>query len=179
MEEISFAGLKMALKKRRIKANYGFDPRLGKYHLTACTRCYEIFTPKQAQESNMKCSCGGIIKKGVNYRISEISTWKRPHHPYHRPPYIHIMPLAEIISLKFSKGVTTKFVQDIWENLINNLGSEIDVMIRVPIEDIKEISPEMAPVIQAFRDKTLVIVPGGGGKYGEIKFPENNLDNYI
>ena len=179
VEDISFTGLKNALKKKRIKANYGFDPRLGKYHLTACSRCYEIFSPKEAQEANMKCSCGGTIKKGVDYRISEIATWKRPHHPYHRPPYIHIMPLAEIISLAFSKGVTTKFVQGIWENLVNNLGSEIDVMIRVPLEDIEIVSPEMAPVIQAFRDKTLVIIPGGGGKYGEIKFPEHNLDNYI
>ncbi|MDP1552021.1 MAG: TIGR00375 family protein [Methanobacteriaceae archaeon] len=179
MEDVSFTSLKSALKKKKIKANYGFDPRLGKYHLTACTRCYKSFDPEKARNSKMRCSCGGIIKKGADYRISEIASWKKPHHPYHRPPYIHIMPLADIISLTYSKGVTTKFVQGIWENLVNNLGSEIDVMIRVPLDDIKEISPDMAFALNAFREKTLILVPGGGGKYGEIKFPENSLDTYM
>jgi len=179
MDDISFTALKKALQKKTIKANYGFDPRMGKYHLTACTRCYEIYDPQDALERNRKCSCGGTIKKGVDFRISEIATWKEPHHPEHRPPYIHILPLAEIISLKYSKGVTTKFVQTIWEALVQNFDSEIDVLLNAPLDQIKEIDSGMAPVIQAFRDKTLVMIPGGGGKYGEIQFPENNLDAFL
>ncbi|MCK9151002.1 TIGR00375 family protein [Methanobacterium alcaliphilum] len=179
MEDISFNSLKKALHNRTIKANYGFDPNMGKYHMTACTRCYEIYDPQEALNTKMKCSCGGTIKKGVDFRISEIADWKSPHHPSHRPPYIHILPLAEMISLKYSKGVTTKFVQGIWELLVNEYDSEIDVILNAPLVEIKDIDSGMVSVIQAFREKTLIIVPGGGGKYGEIRFPENNLDNYF
>lgn len=180
VEDISFSSLKNTLKRKKIKANYGMDPRLGKYHLTACTKCYQIFNPKKALELKMKCpECKGTIKKGVDYRISEIATWNKPHHPYHRPPYIHILPLAEIIALTYSRGVTTKGVQSIWELLVQEFGNEIEVMINAPMDEIKNIDKEISPAIQAFRDKTLIMVPGGGGKYGEIKFPENNLDKYL
>ncbi len=64
----------------------------------------------------MKCPCGSTIKKGVDYRVEELATWNEPQHLNHRPPYIHIIPLAEIISLTYSKGVTTKFVQRKWQN---------------------------------------------------------------
>lgn len=180
LEDVSFSALKSTLKRKKIKANYGMDPRMGKYHLTACTRCYQIFDPKKAAEMKMKCLvCKGTIKKGVDYRISEIATWNKPHHPYHRPPYIHILPLAEIIAMTYSKGVTTKFVQNIWGVLVQEFGNEIEVLINTPIEEIKMIDKDIAPSIQAFRDKTLIMEPGGGGKYGKIKFPQSNLDEYL
>ena len=46
----------------------------------------------------MKCSCGGTIKKGVDFRISEIADYDEPKHPDFRPKYVHLMPLAELIS---------------------------------------------------------------------------------
>lgn len=180
MDEISFSTLKNIFKRKKIKANYGMDPRLGKYHLTACSKCYHTINPKKAIEMKMKCpECNKIIKKGVDYRISEIATWNKPHHPYHRPPYIHILPLAEIIAMTYSKGVTTKYVQGIWEVLIQEFGNEIEVMINTSLDEIKSIDKKIAHSIEAFRNKTLIMVPGGGGKYGEIKFPEKNLDKYF
>ena len=38
--------------------------------------------------------------------------------------------------------------------------------------DISKIDNEVAIGIEAFRNRTLNIVPGGGGKYGEISFAE-------
>lgn len=180
VQKISFQGLKDTIQNRRITANYGFDPRLGKYHQTACIRCYQHFYSEEAVKMNMKCVCGGNIKKGVDYRVEELATWKEPHHPPHRPPYIYILPLAEIISLTYSKGVTTVFVQKIWRELVQKFGDEITVLIYTPIEELIEIDPQLARRIQAFRDKTLQIKIGGGGKYGEIIFEENStLDSYL
>jgi uncharacterized protein (TIGR00375 family) len=180
VKKISFPELKDAILKRKITANYGFDPRLGKYHQTACTRCYQNFSPEEAIKLNMNCTCGGKIKKGVDYRVQELATWNEPHHPSHRPPYIHILPLAEIISLTYSKGVTSLFVQKIWRELIQKFGDEISVLIYAPIEEVIGIDPQLARRIQAFRDKTLQIKIGGGGKYGEIIFDENStLDSYL
>ena len=121
----------------------------------------------------MKCSCGGRIKKGVDFRISEIADYKEPKHPAHRPPYVHLMPLAEVIGMVYDKGVTTKTVQGIWQKLIDAFGPEIDVLINTPLEDISKIDRKTAIGIEGFRNKTLNVVPGGGGKYGEISFSED------
>ncbi|NYB51739.1 MAG: TIGR00375 family protein [Methanobacteriaceae archaeon] len=174
VKNISFPALARAIADKKITANYGFDPRLGKYHHTACTKCYQHFHPEEAINMKMKCPCGGTIKKGVDYRVEELATWDEPHHPSHRPPYIHIMPLAEIISLTYSKGVTTKFVQKKWQELILKFGDEISVLIDAPMKQLVEIDPELARRIRAFRDKTLQIKVGGGGKYGEILFNEKS-----
>ena len=40
----------------------------------------------------------------------------------------------------------------------------------VDIDDIKKIDSLIASGIEGFRNKTLNITPGGGGKYGEISF---------
>lgn len=170
LEDMSYTSIKKAIKKKDIKANYGMLPNLGKYHMTACTKCYKLVDPILARENKMKCSCGGTIKKGVDFRISEIADFKNPKHPDFRPPYIHLMPLAELISLVYDKGVTTKTVQRKWQSLIDNFGTEIDVLINAPLEDIKKEDSKISLAIEGFRNKTLQVTPGGGGKYGEISF---------
>ena len=156
--------------------------------MTACTKCYKLVDPIAAKENKMKCSCGGRIKKGVDYRIYEISDYSKPSHPNHRPPYIHLMPLAELIATVYDKGVTTKTVQGKWQKLIDEFNTEIDVLINASISDIEKIDSNVSGAIEAFRNKTIDVIPGGGGKYGEILFdkapkkPENKkivtLDNF-
>lgn len=170
IDNLTFKGVSRAILDKKIKANYGFDPRLGKYLKTGCSRCYQIYDIEEALNLKMRCPCGGMIKKGVDYRIYELSTWDEPHHPEHRPPYIHILPLAEILSLIYGKGVTTVFVQKIWKELVQKLGTEIDVLIHASLEGIEKVDPKLNSAIQAFRDNTLQIRPGGGGKYGKIIF---------
>ena len=129
----------------------------------------------------MRCSCGGRIKKGVDFRISEIADYDKPKHPDHRPPYIHLMPLAEIISMAYDKGVTTKKVQGKWQSLIDAFGPEIEVLLNTPLEEIAKIDDEIPQAISAFRNRTINVVPGGGGKYGEISFnkelPEREVES--
>ena len=170
LKDISFSSIKYAIKHSNIKANYGLVPNLGKYHMTACTKCFKLVEPEIARKNKMKCECGGRIKKGVDYRISEISDFNEAKHPDFRPPYVHLMPLAELISTVYDKGVTTKTVQNIWQNLIDNFGNEINVLIDVDLNDVIKIDLKIGEAIKAFRNNTIDIVPGGGGKYGEIKF---------
>lgn len=185
LEDISYSSIKKAFKHRDVKANYGLVPNLGKYHMTACTKCHKLIDPAVARENKMKCSCGGTIKKGVDYRISEIADSTDPVHPEFRPDYVHLMPLAEIISAVYGKGVTTKYVQGIWQKLIDNFKTEIDVLINVSLDDIKRVDSEVSRAIGSFRNKTIDVVPGGGGQYGQILFKKEikkpkvvTLDNF-
>ncbi|MEE1129981.1 MAG: TIGR00375 family protein [Methanobrevibacter sp.] len=174
LEDISYSSIKNSIKNKKIKANYGLVPNLGKYHMTACTKCYKIINPEIARENKMKCECGGRIKKGVDFRISEIADYDKPKHPNFRPKYVHLMPLAELIATVLDKGVTTKTVQNRWQKLINAFGTEIDVLINVPLDEIRKIDFTIAQIIESFRNGDIDVVPGGGGQYGKILF-----DNFV
>jgi uncharacterized protein (TIGR00375 family) len=185
LADISYTSIKKAIENRDVKANYGLVPNLGKYHMTACTKCFKLVDPLIAREKKMKCECGGRIKKGVDYRISEIADFTQPRHPDFRPKYVHLMPLAEIISAVYDKGVTTKFVQGIWQKLIDNFQTEINVLINVNLDEIKRIDSSVSAAIESFRNNTVNIVPGGGGKYGQLSFEKEvekskvvTLDNF-
>jgi uncharacterized protein (TIGR00375 family) len=185
LEDISYSSIKKAIKNKDVKANYGLVPNLGKYHMTACTKCFKLIDPATARGNRMKCSCGGTIKKGVDFRISEIADLDEPVHPNFRPDYVHLMPLAEIIVSVHGKGVTTKTVQGIWQKLIDNFKTEIDVLINVSLEDIRKIDSDVCLAIESFRNNTIDIIPGGGGKYGQILFKKEvkkpklmTLDNF-
>ena len=107
-------------------------------------------------------------KKGVKDRIGDIAKWNEPHHPEFRPQYTHILPLAEIISLVHGKGITTVYVQKIWKELVQKFGSEIQVLIYAPLDEIARTESKLAEVIKSFRKNTLNIQPGSGGHYGQI-----------
>jgi len=168
IKEWTYDAFKEAIRSKKVVGNYGFDPRLGKYHETGCVRCYKIFSIEEAKKLKMRCPCGGLIKKGVKNRVGDIAEWDEPHHPEFRPQYTHIIPLAEIISLVHGKGITTVFVQKIWKELVQTFGSEIGVLIYTPISEISKTNSKLADVIRSFRDNTLKIQPGAGGMYGKI-----------
>jgi PHP family Zn ribbon phosphoesterase len=65
-------------------------------------------------------------------------------------------------------------VQRKWQELILKWGDEISVLIDAPMNELTEIDPELARRIRAFRNKTLQIKVGGGGKYGELVFNEED-----
>jgi PHP family Zn ribbon phosphoesterase len=93
--------------------------------------------------------------------------------------------------LVYNKGVTTVYVQKIWKELVQKFGNEISVLIYTPLDELKNNYPELISVIEAFRNKTLQIQSGGGGRYGKILLvndndedskndtTDNTLDNYF
>ncbi len=168
LKKMTYNAFKDAIKHKKVVGNYGFDPRLGKYYETGCIRCYEAFSIEEARKQKMRCSCGGLIKIGVKDRISDLSKWELAHHPNFRPDYTPILPLAEIISLIYGKGITSVFIQKIWRQMVTEFGSEIAILINTPLEEISKIDSKLADVIGSFRYKTLKIQPGRGGMYGKI-----------
>ena len=170
LKDLSFKSLCFSIKNNDILENYGFDPRMGKYHETGCIDCHRIYNIHDAVECDMKCSCGGRIKKGVKGRIQELASFDKPHHPSHRPHYQYLLPLAELLSTVHDKGVTTKYVQTRYDRLLDLFGNEIDVLLNTPIEKIATVDMLLANVIKSYRDNTLDVIPGRGGQYGEVNY---------
>ncbi|WP_461435850.1 TIGR00375 family protein [Methanosphaera sp.] len=173
LSELSFKAIKKAIGSDKILENYGINPRMGKYHETGCIKCYKLYDIKDALNNNMKCSCGGQIKKGVKSRIDELSTLAEGKHPKNRPHYQYVLPLAELLSTVHDKGVTTKYVQTRYNQLIEEFSNEIDVLINIPVEKIAIIDKKLASIIQAYRTNNLDVIPGRGGQYGTVNYKKS------
>jgi uncharacterized protein (TIGR00375 family) len=160
---------------RKISLNVGFDPRLGKYHRTACSRCFKQFEFEEAKRLSWKCdACGGWVKKGVVDRVNELADFPEPKHPPHRPPYLKIAPLAEVVALAIGDpDPHSTQVRDVWQKLVRRFGSEISALIDAPADSLLEtVGPRVAAVVNAFREGSLRVQAGGGGKYGHLELPE-------
>ncbi|MFZ3170091.1 MAG: TIGR00375 family protein [Candidatus Methanoperedens sp.] len=173
MQDISFDELKMAIireKGRKPVLNVGMPPEEGKYNESACIRCFTHYTIRESVMKSWKCSCGGTIKKGVKDRVNELASFDEPQYPDHRPPYIHIIPLSEIIAKALGVGPNTKGVQSVWNALIDQYGSEVAVLIDADIKN-SEVDARVISAIIAFREGKVKVNPGGGGQYGSVELP--------
>lgn len=110
---------------------------------------------------------------GVFDRIGQIADYKEPKHPPHRPPYLDIVPLVEMLRVLYKvKSVNAKTVINEYEKLIKKYGSEFKILTD---DDIlpqlkREGYQNLADLIAAFKNKSITFIPGGGGIYGEISF---------
>lgn len=172
MKKPSFSELKNALEARdekKIVLNAGLDPREGKYHETACNQCFAHFSATTAQQFKWVCpNCNGSIKKGVKDRILELADTPEGKQPAFRPPYLHLLPLAEIIQqAQGLENVLSKSVQSKWKDFVERFDNEIAVLVDVPASELTEFDSEIGKFILAFRNKWVHFSPGGGGEYGK------------
>ncbi|MFJ7725475.1 endonuclease Q family protein [Neobacillus sp. NPDC097160] len=157
MKEPTFLELHKALKGedgRKVIANYGLDPYLGKYHKTVCAECLN-----PATDDDQICTlCGNKkIIKGVADRILELKTAEKGRDD--RPPYVHQVPL------EFIPGLGPKLL----EKLVNHFGSEMAILHEIPSEALNEVvPPKIADLIMKAREGKVNLAAGGGGKYGKI-----------
>jgi len=154
-----------SVKSGAIEMNAGFFPEEGKYNRTACVRCFEQYSYKDAVRYGWRCpEDGGIIKKGVSDRARELSKGGTPRP---RPPYLHIVSLGQIIqTVEGISSPNTKKSRAIYTSFIETFGNEIAVLIDVPVPEIRSVHPRVADAIEALRTGSVVLHPGGGGKYG-------------
>ncbi|MFB6802660.1 endonuclease Q family protein [Peribacillus butanolivorans] len=161
LKEPGFNELAKALQDkegRKVSANYGLNPLLGKYHQTVCSGCLH-----QLLRDNEQCpECGNkTIIKGVSTRIEELSIPKmNGEKRRERPPYIHQVPLD------FIPGLGPKSM----EKLLKAFGTEMNILHEVTLEQLTEIVPgKLAHYIDSARKGELTFEVGGGGKYGKVK----------
>lgn len=116
-------------------------------------------------------------QKGVVDRVRELADLTEPQHPDHRPPYLHLMPLSEIIMTALGHAsINTKGVQDAWNGLLERFGDELNVLLYADPESMDFIDKRIVDAIIAFRERKVILHPGGGGKYGWIEMPEEKKE---
>ena len=162
VEEISFQEIVKALKGedgRKILANYGLDPKLGKYHRTYCDDCNQTIETKEPVEICPKCG-GKNITFGVFDRIELIKDKKESKSPANRPQYIYQVPLS------FIPGVGNK----VMDKLLTHFGTEMNILHKTTKDDLEAVvGDKIATAIVKAREGKAQIQAGGGGIYGKVK----------
>lgn len=161
VEDISFKEVVKALKNedgRKVVANYGLDPKLGKYHRSFCEDCQESIEIEEAATVCPKCN-GKNITFGVFDRIELIKDKEETQSPKMRPPYIYQIPL------QFIPGVGGKTI----EKLIDNFDTEMNILHKVDEDDIEAVVGKKVAsnIMQACRGN-IHVHSGGGGVYGKV-----------
>lgn len=161
MKEASFAEWIKVLKSvdgRQMIANYGLNPKLGKYYRSRCRVC-DYLWPVGLQTVNCP-QCGSDKRvRGVIDRIKELAD-DSDKRPPQRPPYIYQIPLPMFPKLG------KKTLQKLYEQV----GTEMVILHRATREEIAAVTNDrLAEQIILSREQRLKLVEGGGGKYGKIQ----------
>ena len=161
VNDISFKEVVKALKNedgRKILANYGLDPKLGKYHRTHCDNCDSTIETKEPVEICPKCGSDKVTF-GVFDRIELIKDKETTQSPANRPPYIYQIPLT------FIPGVGGKTI----EKLLDNFETEMNILHKLSEDDIEAVVGEkVAKNIVNAREGKMKVEAGGGGNYGKV-----------
>ena len=161
VEDISFKEIVKAMKNedgRKILANYGLDPKLGKYHRTYCDDCNKTIETKEPVETCPMCGSKNVTF-GVFDRIELIKEKHQTKSPENRPPYIYQIPLG------FIPGVGGKTIQ----KLLDNFETEMNILHKLTKDDIEMVVGEkVANNIENAIRGNCEVHAGGGGNYGKV-----------
>ena len=161
VEDISFKEIVKAMKNedgRKILANYGLDPKLGKYHRTYCDDCNKTIETKEPVETCPMCGSKNVTF-GVFDRIELIKDKQQTKSPENRPPYVYQIPLG------FIPGVGGKTIQ----KLLDNFETEMNILHKLTKDDIEMVVGEkVANNIENAIRGNCEVHAGGGGNYGKV-----------
>jgi uncharacterized protein (TIGR00375 family) len=163
-----------------------FYPEEGKYHYTGHRNCEVVHSPEETKKLGETCPvCGRGLTVGVLHRVEKLATrskqevkgeawemgqgvkgvkWGDPS------PYVMLVPLQEILSEALESGVQSQKVQNEYQRLTGELGSEFEVLLNAKIEDIARLAGEKAAeAVRKVRAGDLVIDPGYDGAFGKVR----------
>ena len=162
METVSFKEFVKVLKRedgRKILANYGLDPKLGKYHRTYCEVCDKQI-PGDAPVTKCDTCDSKNITMGVYDRIEVIKDKEESKSPNFRPEYVYQIPLG------FIPGVGGKTIK----KLLDTFETEMNILHKLDYDDIEAVVGEkVATNIINAREGKMHIIEGGGGVYGKVE----------
>ena len=175
--------------KARLKIGYTieFFPEEGKYHYTGHRNCKVVYSPKETKKNGKTCPvCMKGLTIGVMERVEDLANCEEKYinhvgksgvnwvvDPTKKfPSYAKIVPLNEIIAKTIKSPPMSLKALSIYDNLIENVGSEFEILLKSDIEQIKNISGvEIAYAISMVREGNINVLPGYDGEFGVVKIP--------
>ncbi|MCR5813769.1 MAG: UvrD-helicase domain-containing protein [Desulfovibrio sp.] len=178
----SFAGIFSALKASarrdpkqdelscRFLGTMEFFPEEGKYHLDGHRACHVSLNPLETRELQNICPvCHKPLTIGVLHRVMELADRTSPASPPLEPRFQSIMPLQEMIAEILNVGPTSRKVQTEYGRMLASLGSELDILLQVPLTDLSSYSQDLAIACGRLRQGQVQLKAGYDGEFGRVR----------
>ncbi len=173
--QASYSGIRSALKYHdspdgtEFLGTVEFFPEEGKYHLDGHRNCAWSMEPAETHAHKGLCPvCGRPATLGVLHRVLALADRGESRQPEGQPGYASLIPLREVLSEILDSGPATKTVSAEYFRLLEKLGPELDILRRVPAEDVRRLSPVLAEALERMRAGKVLRKSGFDGEYGVI-----------
>ncbi|RJR53647.1 MAG: AAA family ATPase [Desulfobacteraceae bacterium] len=145
-----------------------FFPEEGKYHLDGHRKCSVCFEPEETRGCGGKCpACGKPLTVGVLNRVCELADRDTP---ILSRRFFSLIPLSEILSEILACGPSTSKVTAVYDELLERLGPELQILMNRPLDELKEAGgPLLAEGIRRMRLNQVIREGGYDGEYGRIR----------
>ncbi|NVM21808.1 MAG: UvrD-helicase domain-containing protein [Desulfobacterales bacterium] len=142
----------------------------GKYHFDGHRKCGVRFSPHDTVQNRGLCPvCGRPVTIGVMYRVEELADRKAGAKPDGAHPYTNLLPLTDILSEVFQVGPKSKKVAGAYQEVLERLGPEFEILRNTPLEALERHGPPLfAEAIRRMRNNRVRIAPGYDGEFGAI-----------
>lgn len=183
LKEVNYRNIVDIIKKRKTKKGkllytLEFFPQEGKYHYDGHRNCGVRFSPQQTKKANYLCpKCRKPLTIGVMHRVEKLADRPEGYRPKGSVPQKHLVPLTEIIGSALGQQKNTKAVEEEYQNLIQNFGSEFKILLEIPINELESsLDPRISEGIKRVREEKIKVLPGYDGEYGNVQIFEENED---
>lgn len=148
-------------------------PEYGKYHWDGHRNCNFSCAPEESKKLNTLCpNCKKRMTIGVEFRVEEISKEPKGFKTENSKKFYKLIPLHELIALDLNSRLESKKVAEKYESMINQFKNELNILMNVSEEEIKEkFGEKIAEIIIMARQNKIKIIPGFDGVYGKVVLP--------
>ena len=148
-----------------------FFPEEGKYHYDGHRTCGIRWSPNETKQHGLRCPvCGRKVTIGVMHRVEALADRPEGEQPAGAAPFQHLVSLDKIIADALGVGVDTQAVERDYFKLIDQCGTEFEVLLKTPEETLRRLtSARIVEGILRMRRGEVSIEAGYDGEYGTVK----------
>jgi DNA helicase II / ATP-dependent DNA helicase PcrA len=171
--ELSYFGVREALRGPRtgFLGTVEFFPEEGKYHLDGHRKCGVVLEPRAARAREGLCPvCDKRLTGGVLARVEALADRPAGFRPPGAAGFHNLIPLREVLGEVIGVGPASDRVKRAWTRLVGKVGSELDVLMHAPLEEVRrEAPPLLDEALRRMRAGAVKTQPGYDGEYGIIR----------
>lgn len=169
----NFFALRQALKNpltEAFAATIEFYPEEGKYHCDGHRNCRICLEPAETRKIGATCPvCSKPLTVGVLHRVMELAERTEPYYPPGSPAVHSLIPLPEVLGEILGAGPATKGVMALYSRVIARFGSEFNLLLNTPVDEINRMSPVLGEAVARIRTGRVIRTPGYDGEFGVIR----------
>ena len=197
-ESITYEDIRLAIMRKskdwKIGYTIEFYPEEGKYHFSGHRNCKIVRGPDDTKKDGNICpACKRRLTEGVLHRVQQLAQrslgdvsqekisssgikWYVDKSKNH-PPFVKLVPFLEVIAEAMESTTASIKVKTKFDELCVQLGTEIEILLRIPIEKISQAAgAKIAEGVAKVRNGNIAIDPGYDGEYGKVKIWNSEED---